>query len=97
MASKRQDIYEKANPCWYADTFIFKKDEKLGTTVWVKVNSKNKIEEIGIDIEHRTPCRDLQDLISKSEPATQLHRNIINRIGDEFFGMIKQRQELEKR
>ena len=44
-------IYEIDNPCFLADTFVFSKiidrDYRLyGETIFVKVNSSNKIEEI---------------------------------------------------
>lgn len=41
-----------ANPMWVADTFVFREHKDFGT-VYITVNSKGKIEEIGVDIRKR--------------------------------------------
>lgn len=78
-------IYTYRNPVWLVDRFIFKEHPKLGT-VYVKVNRRNKIEEIGIDIESRTSVS--MENIMKSKllsESTKLERSILNRIDDIVF------------
>lgn len=84
-------IYAAANPMWYADTFIFAYMEDFGCYVYVKVNSDNKIEEIGINLEKRMHNTKFED-INKTE-ATKLQKSIFNRIGKEYWwGLYKQYQ-----
>lgn len=78
-------MYTYRNPIWLVDRFIFKEHPKLGT-VYVKVNQRNKIEEIGIDIEGRTSVS--MENIMKSKllsESTKLERSILNRIDDIVF------------
>ena len=84
-------IYAVANPMWYADTFIFSYFEDLGCYVYVKINHRNKIEEIGIDIEVRMHNTRVEDM--KKEAATKLQKSIFNRIGHEYwFHLYNQHQ-----
>ena len=76
-------IYAVANPMWYADTFIFSYLKELGCYVYVKINHRNKIEEIGIDIEVRMHNTRVEDM--KKKEATRLQKSIFNRIGDEYW------------
>ena len=46
-------IYAAVNPMWYADTFIFSYMKDFVCYVYAKVNSDNKIEEIGINLEKK--------------------------------------------
>ena len=41
-------IFEIPNPLWLSDTFIFSEIKNIGSC-YIKVNYRNKIEEIGID------------------------------------------------
>ena len=77
------------NPCWLADTFIFREHKKLGS-VWVKINHSNKIEEIGVDFPSRfhMPLKEVIDR-KDCQIATRLQQSILNRIGDEYFYHIK--------
>ena len=72
-----------ANPMWYSDTFIFREHKELGTTVYIKVNHKGKIEEIGVDIRKRMHFRD--DVISKAVEASKANTEKLNYIGDEYW------------
>lgn len=85
--------YEIMNPYFLADTFVFKvvkdKDSCLyGKTVYVKVNTDNKIEEIGIDIEKRMHNIPLDKLIEKSNEATKEHKQALRCIGSEYFAFL---------
>ena len=76
-------IYAITNPMWFADTFIFSYMACFGCYVYVKVNSINKIEEIGINLEERMHNTRLED-IDKTE-ASRLQKSIFNRIGKEYW------------
>lgn len=76
-------IYAAANPMWYADTFIFAYMKDFGCYAYVKVNSGNKIEEIGINLEKRMHNTKFEN-INKIE-ATKLQKSIFNRIGKEYW------------
>lgn len=76
-------IYAVANPMWYADTFIFSYLEDLRCYVFVKINHRNKIEEIGINIEVRMHNTRVEDM--KKKEATRLQKSIFNRIGGEYW------------
>lgn len=78
-------IMQVANPMWYADTFVFREHEDFGT-VYIKVNYKGKIEEIGVDIRKRMHFRD--DVISKAENASKTNTKKLNSIGDEYWWHI---------
>lgn len=85
------------NPCWLADTFIFREHKKLGS-VWVKINYKNKIEEIGCDFPSRFHCDKIED-IERDEHckvATKLQQSILNRIDEEYFLKLRNIDEAEK-
>ena len=84
-------IYEMDNPCFLADTFVFTKiidrDYRLyGETIFVKVNSSNKIEEIGKCIEERI-FGDIEydELIKKSKLASEKHIASLKKIDMEFY------------
>ena len=82
-------IYAAVNPMWYADTFIFSYMKDFGCYVYAKVNSDNKIEEIGINLEKRMHNTKFEN-IGKSE-ASKLQKSIFNRIGKEYWwGLYKQ-------
>ena len=83
--------FQVPNPFWLSDTFIYKFKQDLGNTVYVKVNGNHKIEEIGIDIEkrmHNAPLSEIEKLKDCKE-ATRLNKSILNRIGDEYWWLIK--------
>ena len=84
------------NPCWLADTFIFREHKKLGS-VWVKINHNNKIEEIGYDFPSRFHCNNIKEVECNEhcKEATRLQQSILNRIGEELFYAIRNRNEKE--
>lgn len=91
-------IYAVENPMWLADTFIFSYFEDLGCYVYVKVNHRNKIEEIGIDIEERMHNTRVEDM--KKREATRLQKYIFNRIDIEYWCKVyndRQRIRYENR
>lgn len=75
-------IYQIANPMWLSDTFVFKERKELGT-VYIKVNYKGNIEEIGVDIRKRMHFRD--DVISKAKEASKTNKAKLNTIWDEYW------------
>ena len=90
--------YQVPNPLWLSDVFIFKEKKDIGT-VYVKVNSQNRIEEIGIDIErrlHYLPMDKIFELWGFKE-AKPLYRSILNRIGDEYWRSIKRQNDYEQK
>ena len=95
---QKEEIYQRCNLAWYADTFIFKylQIDDIMTTVYVKINHKNKIEEIGTDVAGRMHCdrSSFEELkkLKYTEPATKLQKNIINRIGKEYWCSLRHRE-----
>lgn len=81
-----EKIYAVANPMWYADTFIFSYMKDLGCYAYVKVNSDNKIEDIGIELGKRMHNTRFEDK-DKTE-ASRLHKSIFNRISEEYWWKI---------
>ena len=86
-------IYEIDNPCFLADTFVFTKiidrDYRLyGETIFVKVNSSNKIEEIGRCIEERI-FGDIkyEELLKKAKLASKKHIASLKKIDMEFYSL----------
>lgn len=84
-------IYEMRNPCFLADVFVFTKieDEDYsldGKTIFVKVNSENKIEEIGKCIEGRVHLS-WQVLSEKSDIASKAHIQSLKKIDMQYFCM----------
>ena len=79
-------IYEIDNPCFLADTFIFTKiidrNYRLyGETIFIKVNSRNKIEEIGKCIEERLIGGvEYEELIKKAKLASRKHISSLKKI-----------------
>ena len=86
--------YAIKNPYWLADTFIFRRHGYLGS-IWVKINYKNKIEEIGYDFPSRFHCADIKEIENNEhcQEATRLQQSILNRIGEELFYAIRNRNE----
>lgn len=87
-----EKIYAIENPFWMSDTFIFTKKTYKSRSfyVYIKINSKNRIEEIGHNLPIRYNEVDINKIIIKSVKPTKLQRSIFNRIGDEYWsGMIK--------
>ena len=86
-------IYEMDNPCFLADTFIFTKiidrDYRLyGETIFVKVNSSNKIEEIGRCIEERLIGDiEYEELIKKAKLASEKHIASLKKIDMQFYSL----------
>ena len=84
-------VYQVPNPLWLSDTFIFMEKKGLGTFVYVKVNCRNKIEEIGTDIEVRLYGKTFDEIkqFDGFKEATPLYKSIINRIDDEYWWSLK--------
>lgn len=89
--------YAIKNPYWLADTFIFRRHGYLGS-IWVKINHKNKIEEIGCDFPSRFGYDNIKDIECDEhcKVATKLQQSILNRIGEEYFYKLKKINEVEK-
>ena len=81
-------IYQLPNPLWLADTFIFSEEDK---DVWcyIKINHRNKIEEIGSDISYRLHGIKIEDIIDRASEATKLQRSIYNRIDEEYWWYVR--------
>ena len=82
------NIYEIDNPCFLADTFIFgeiaSKDKIYHC--YVKVNRRNKIEEIGTEIQKRFFGNlPIEKIIEKSREATKLRKSIFRRFDKEYW------------
>lgn len=78
-----EDIYEVENPCFLSDIFVFQKKRfgDIETICFIKLNDRNKIEEIGFDFSSRFHLeRD-----KKYKKATPLHKIPFLLIGDEMW------------
>lgn len=73
-------IYQIKNTSWLADTFVFSKMEidftnydkgSITSYPYIKVNPRNKIEEIGSDIRLRFSGRQIGSIIEKSSIANK--------------------------
>ena len=89
-------IYEIDNPCFLADTYVFGEvffEDKI-YYCYVKVNCRNKIEEIGTEIQERWS---VEKIIEKSREATKLHKSIFRRFDKEYWcKLIKHEQRRSK-
>ena len=76
-------IYAISNPTFLSDTFIFKniKDvwncESVDEWFYIKINRRNKIEEIGVNIENRIMQPLKKDLLKE---ANKTQKRIFNSI-----------------
>lgn len=79
-------IFEIPTPLWLSDTFIFGEIEDIGFC-YIKVNYRNRIEEIGLDFSGRFHHIVIEDIINDKNciKASKLHRSIFNRIGMEYW------------
>lgn len=72
------EIYEIRNPIWLADTFVFGKvDDKI---CFIKVNYRDKIEELGKDFVerfHNVPFEEIKEL-EGCKDASVKHRRMFN-------------------
>ena len=84
---RKYEIYAYPNPCWLADTFIFRERTFHGmtATTWGKITSRNKIEEIGVNLIERCHGRLKGEWIKE---ATKLQKSILNRIDDEYWSRL---------
>lgn len=89
-----ETIYAVANPMWLADTFVFFYMKDFGSYVYVKINHRNKIEEIGVNLEARMHNRRFEDMDKKE--ATRLQKSIINRIDNEYWYDLYHRYQRER-
>ena len=83
-----EDIYEVENPCFLSDIFVFQKKRfnhfiygDIETICFIKLNDRNKIEEIGFDFSSRFHLE--KDKTYKK--ATALHKIPFLLIGDEMW------------
>lgn len=96
-------VYAVPNPFWLADTFVFREheDPEIGT-VYVKLNHKRKIEEIGIWIDKRMHNCHLQSIkeMKSCKQANKKQITILDSIGDEYWyhilNMHKRSYEIPK-
>ena len=72
------------NPFCLSDTFVFAYHKSFKCYVFVKLNSKDKIEEIGVDLESRMHGKKFDAMTDKVE-ARKKHKTIFKSIGDEFW------------
>ena len=96
MNTKKMKIYAIPNPCFLADTFVYAvldddycKDWmiNIGKTIWVKLNSDNKIEEFGFEIDKRMHNLPLEKIISESEQPTTAQKRTFLKFDNEFWGL----------
>lgn len=84
-------IYAMRNPSFLSDTFVFKNIKDVwgcgpvNKWFYIKLNSSNKIEEIGVNIENRI-MQPLKIELLKEADATQ--KRIFNSIGTEFWATL---------
>ena len=78
------DIWSMNNPFCLSDTFIFAYHDTFKCYVFVKVNYKDKIEEIGVDLENRMHGRKFENMNGKVK-ASRKHKSIFNSIGNEYW------------
>lgn len=79
----KEKIHAVKNPFWLADTFIFKYFPDVHSHIYVKVNYRNKIEEIGVDLQERMHNVDISTL--KVEEPTPAQKRAFNAIGEEYW------------
>lgn len=82
-------VYEMRNPYFPQNIFVFQKIERpdspvFGKTVFLEMNSSNRIEVIGIDIEERMSMP-LDKIIERSNPASESRKDIFRRLFREDF------------
>lgn len=90
-------IYQIRNPFWLADTFLFSKIEidftnydkgSVTSYPYIKVNPRNKIEEIGSDIRTRIGGGNIESIIGKSFVANKAHSSVYKTIDMQYWGGI---------
>ena len=102
----KNKIYAIRNPSWMADTFIFTKvvrEDYNGKMQiyypYIKINSKNKIEEIGVDVAIRLCCMfrkmTIEPILDKSSEATKIQKQIYRIIDNELWGTLISREQLK--
>lgn len=90
-------IYAMRNPAFLSDTFVFKHITDVwgcGTVdewFYIKLNSKNKIEEIGINIESRIMQPINKDSLKEANPT---QKRIFNIIGTEFWATLLSQRKI---
>lgn len=82
-------VYEMRNPYFPQNIFVFQKIERpvspvFDKTVFLEMNSYNRIEVIGIDIEERMSMP-LDKIIERSNPASESRKDIFRRLFREDF------------
>ena len=84
-------IYAISNPAFLSDTFIFKNIKDVWNCgpvdewFYIKLNRRNKIEEIGVNIENRLMQPLKNDLLKE---ANKTQKRIFNSIGTEFWATL---------
>lgn len=82
-------VYETRNPYFPQNIFVFQKTERtdspvFGETVFLEMNSSNRIEVIGIDIVERMSMP-MDKIIERSNPASESRKDIFRRLFREDF------------
>lgn len=80
-------IYEINNPFFLSDIFVFGEIEDIGPC-YVKLNCRNQIEEIGVDIQKRMR-RSIEDIMNRAKQTTKLRRHIFTSISIEYWVKIQ--------
>lgn len=83
-------VYTISNPYFLSDTFVFKEHPSFGS-VYVKLNGRGKIEEIGYNFPGRlfhAPINSIIELPDCKE-ADDKQIETLELIDDEYFGYIE--------
>ena len=89
MTQEERTCYSVPNPYFLSDRFVYAHHKELGT-VYIKLNSSEEIEEIGVDIVkrmHNTPLDKIKELRGCRE-ANEIEQTLIEHIGEEYWHRI---------
>lgn len=89
--------YSVPNPYLLGDRFVYAHHKELDT-VYIKLNSSEEIEEIGIDIVkrmHNTPLDKIKELWGCRE-ANEIEQTLIEHIGEEYWYHIYNFKKLKR-
>ena len=87
---EQKKIYSVPNPFFLSDRFVFMLHKDLGS-VFIKINSHKKIEDIGIDIFkrlHNINVDEIEKLYDFRE-ATKSEKYLLKHIDDEYLWKLK--------
>lgn len=86
---EEKTCYSVPNPYFLSDRFIYAHHKKLGN-VYIKLNSSEEIEEIGVNIVkrmHNTPLDKIKELRGYRK-ANEIEQALIEHIGEEYWYRI---------